>query len=449
MKLAIESRLFWKLSLIIAAGTVALFYAINVLTNRAEEGMSFLAKADQQTLINYGRKAEHLYKAGDYQALEQWLDEIRQSENTWVSVVKSEYSVIAGDKLNDRFKEGNNLGRGIDWKIHLYFADNPIMEYPFAEENRHFLILLPQHMRPGLYWGYTSVALQIVLPIILLSIVSWVLYRHIMTPLRTLERVTREFSRGSFELRAAELLAPRNDELTQLARTFDQMAARIGDLITAQRQLISDFSHELRTPLTRLDMAVASLADDADNDAALARIERESSQIRKLVQDTLALAWLENERPQLQQEQLDLVDLLDILIDDARYEFPARELVAELPENAPLDASNHRALGQALENIIRNAMRYTPANKRVSIELQLTLARYVLVIMDQGPGVPEQYLQDIFQPFFRVDNARPAGAESFGLGLALAKRQIEAVGGEVRAYNLQPNGLAVEIALPR
>jgi two-component system sensor histidine kinase PfeS len=442
-------RLFWKLCLIIATGTVTLFYVINVLTSRTEEGMSFIATEHQQQLNGWAGHAERLYLAGETLALQNWLEELQAQESTSAWVIESELRGIAGSQLTERLYEAFTLGRSVHWKIHLYFEANPIIEFNFADRHTHFSILLPQRMRPGAYWDYTNVALQIILPMMLLTVLSIVLYRHIMSPLRELEKATQAFSQGKLDVRVRQLLGNRNDELAELANTFDMMADRISDHIISQRQLIADLSHELRTPLTRLDIAVDSLKDSSDNSADISRVERESKQIRKLVEDTLTLAWLENERPDLADENLDLVDLLDVLIDDARFEFPDRSVEAVLPEYAPIEQSNHRSLGQALENIVRNAMRFTPPGQSVSISLIADTDSYQIDIADQGPGVDEEQLEMIFLPFYRADRSRSAPSSSFGLGLALARRQISAVGGYVLAKNLTDQGLLMSVTLPR
>ena len=171
--------------------------------------------------------------------------------------------------------------------------------------------------------------------------------------------------------------------------------------------------------------------------------------IRKLVDDTLTLAWLDTEQPQLKSESLDLVDLIDVLVEDARFEFPNRTLSSNLPDSAPVENSSHLALGQALENILRNAMRYTPAGKKVTVDLHSNKDKYQVTIQDEGPGVPDQHLKSIFKPFFRVDASRMANSGSFGLGLALSQRQIEAIGGRVWAKNRHSGGLEMQVDVPK
>ncbi|KIQ01595.1 MULTISPECIES: sensor histidine kinase [Pseudomonas] len=437
-------RLFWKLCIVIAVGSVGLFWIIARVAWQTEERMSFIDAEHQRTLRHYGEQAESLYRGGDHQALERWLNTLQQQERTWAAVVRAEVRPLAGE-LSERFQDGFGLGRDVSWKIHLYFAENPIMDIPFSDRSASFLIQLPQRMRPGLNWHYAKLLLQLVVPLVLLLIVCLVLYRHLMQPLRRLEQATRQFSDGRYDVRVRSLLGSRNDELASLADTFDAMAERTGQLIIDQRQRLADMSHELRTPLTRIEMAVSLAEQGADSRVLLERIRDDCNGMRQLVEDALTLSWLENERPQLRDETLDLTELLDSILDDARFEYPDRQLLAQLPEEAVLAGSSHRALGQAIENVVRNALDHTPPGGVVEVDLQADEQAWQLQIRDQGPGVDEQWLERIFQPFFRVGGER-AG---YGLGLALAQRQVRATGGSIRASNREGGGLQLTICLPQ
>ncbi|NRA53140.1 MAG: histidine kinase sensor domain-containing protein [Gammaproteobacteria bacterium] len=442
-------RLYWKLCLVIATAVVALFYVISLLTSQTEDGMSYLALDDRQKLNEWGAQAERLYLNGDQQALDSWANALAEQEETSVVIASHKITHLAGSKAMERLHDGYNMGRNVEWKIHLYFTANPVMEVPFKAKEASFLIRLPDRMRPGVYWRHTKVAFQIILPTILLALLTFMLYRHILKPLSQLQIATKHFSKGDFQTRAQELVGDRNDDFSDLASAFDQMAIRIGEQIISQRQLIADLSHELRTPLTRLDIAleaVKSTADVADN---IDRIDRESKHIRKLVEDTLNLAWLENEQPELQQESLELIDLLDVLVEDARFEFPDRQIVCDFLDSAVVENSSHRAAGQGIENILRNALRYTPSGKTVTIKVSENDNDVYIKIIDQGPGVPDKYLATIFKPFFRVDKSRAAQGNSFGLGLALARRQLAAIRAQVIASNVATGGLLMTIKVPK
>ncbi|WP_425316107.1 sensor histidine kinase [Stutzerimonas chloritidismutans] len=416
-------RLFWKLCLGVALGSVALFWVIARLSGQAEEQMSFIDADHQRTLRQYALQAEELYRTGDERALRDWLRSVQRQEQTWAAVVQPQLQALAGSELSKRFLSEFSLGRDPSWKIHLYFQDNPIMDVPFADGQRHFLIQLPQRMRPGHYWYPARLLLELVLPLILLVIGCLLLYRHLMRPLNRLQQATRRFSEGDYEARAGVLLGSRRDELAGLA----------------------EMSHELRTPLARIEMAVSLAEQGGAPTILLRRIRQDCNAMRALVEDSLTLSWLETERPRLRDETLDLTDLLDSIIDDARFEFPDRHIDTQLPLEAELTGSCHRALGQAIENIVRNALEHTPPGGMVSIHLNCDPQTYLLEVIDEGPGVPEQWLERIFQPFERLSSDR-AG---FGLGLALAQRQVFAIGGCLTARNHEQGGLCMTIRLPR
>ena len=441
-------RIFWYLCVFIATGIVALFYFIDQVTTQTEEGMSHIAEEHRIQLKAWGKEAENLYLLGDKVALENWLSNLQKQENTWATVAKFDVEQVAGNDLTEQYHVGYNMGRSVDWKIHLYFKTNPVMELPFSKAQTSLLIRLPQRMRPGVYWSYTDVALQIIIPIILLGLLAYFLYRHIMKPLHQIQSATKQFSAGNLNVRATKLMGNRHDEFSELASAFDHMADRIGEQLVSQRQLIADLSHELRTPLTRLDIALAEVERHCQGDN-IERISRESKHIRKLVEDSLTLAWLENERPELQQESLELTDLLDVIVEDASFEFPNVCIESNLPSSALIDNSSHRAAGQAIENVLRNALRYTPQGKCVEVSLTESDMQYHVKIKDQGPGVPEPLLQAIFEPFFRVDKSRERKGNSFGLGLALAKRQLSAIRGRISANNRDEGGLEMHIVLPK
>ena len=447
-------RLFWKLCLIIGTGVVAMFYLINVAVNHFENDMSMLSDSSREELINWQKKAEVVFDQGDMSELERWVDDLQQQENIWAVIAKANVVELAGNRSHRHEYTGYNLGRSIDWKIHLYFEHAPVMQLPFKDGATSLVVQLPQRMRPGSLWNLTRLSLQVLLPMLILVCLSIVLYRHIMHPIKELDLASRAFSKGDFSVRVREQLGSRNDELSQLAETFDLMAERISDQIMHQRVLLTDLSHELRTPLTRLDIATDNLLTHRekgveDTQIKLERIHKESQHIRKLVDDTLTLSWLDNESPQLRIESLDLVDLLEILIEDGRFEYPDKLISADLPNQAHIENSNHRALGQALENILRNALRYTPINKKVRISLIDYKHEYQIIIADQGPGVPKEHLNTIFRPFFRIDSARSCNCDSFGLGLALAQRQLHAIAATVFAKNDTAGGLVMTVTVPK
>lgn len=236
--------------------------------------------------------------------------------------------------------------------------------------------------------------------------------------------------------------------MVTLAATFDSMAVRIGQQIQTQRHLTSDLSHELRTPLARIELALSMAEQTHPDEVSLQRIRYECQQMRELVEDTLTLAWLANERPTLRSESLDLTDLIDSIVENARFEFPHHFIAINVPESALLKQTSHRALGQAIENILRNALTHTPEQKTVELRLQKQAEHYLLQVDDRGPGVPPEHLQNIFKPFFRLHQLKDNPKKGFGVGLALAQRQVEATGGKLWAQINKHGGLSMIMRLP-
>jgi len=442
-----KNTLFWRLSASIFFVTVGLFSFISYLTDKTALEMSFIKEEHQQQLTDYAKHAEKLYLQDDQQAIKNWLTYLRQKESTWVAILKSDLSPQFNSHIDQSFIDNNRLGRGIDWKVHLYFDQNPVMELPFLDKHTHFLIRLPDRMRPGTYLKHTYLFLQLALPLIPLLLLTSLLYRYLMTPLRRLRVATKKFSEGNFDIRVRASLGKRNDELTDLADAFDQMAENTSGLISQQRQLIADLSHELRTPITRMELAIGSSKQGISQTDLLPRLEKETSEIRTLIEDTLTLAWLENEKPVLTGEPFDLVELIEVIVEDAKFEFPDAAISLRLPEHLTLTQCGQRSLSQALENLIRNALKYSPKHKTVTIEVQKQSEWIYICINDQGDGVPDKLLETIFQPFFRVDKSRDKNTDGVGLGLALARRHIQANSGTLDAINLSP-GLQMRIKLP-
>ncbi|MGH1427884.1 MAG: histidine kinase sensor domain-containing protein [Arenicella sp.] len=461
-----ENRLLWKLFFVVVVGSVALFWMIDLLTQHTEQRMSYIAEKDQQVILDYGKEAERLYLSGDEGALALWLQELQEKEQTWAAVSHAQITPLANSVMSKQYMDGFRLGRSVEWKIHLYFEENPVMDVPFADGQTYFLIRLPQRMRPGSYYQLMNLTLQIALPFIVLCLLTWVIYRHVMYPIETLERATRRFRDGDFDVRVNSEQDNRQDELVKLGDTFNQMAEKTSHLIRNQRQVLADLSHEVRTPLARMDMAVDFVEQDINPQKALARLRYETRAMRDLVEDVLTLAWLDNEKPLLDSEDFDLVELIAVICEDAQFEFPEHHLdYHTLPENAWLRGSGQNALGQAFENIIRNGLSHTPKNSVVEVSLRCTESEFVVSIKDFGPGVPSSELDKIFEPFFQVDKSRLAKGvvdsfdmakkrSGYGLGLALAKRQIEAVGGFINAKNHfnessgNISGLLMTVCLP-
>jgi two-component system, OmpR family, sensor histidine kinase CpxA len=292
--------------------------------------------------------------------------------------------------------------------------------------------------------------LGIALSILAAGVISYLLALYLTSPVKKLKFVVQSFAEGNLEARVAPHLGSRHDELADLGREFDHMAERIAALISSQKRLLADISHELRSPLARLTVALALARKNTTTkgESALDRIEMESERVNALVGQLLALTRLESGAERVPPETVALEELLEEVIDDANYEAkPLHKEVRVLQLSPCRVRGSSELLRSGIENVIRNAIRYTAEGTAVEVSLTTRLDNAIVTVRDHGPGVPDSELQHIFEPFYRVGEARERSSGGVGLGLSIADRTIKLHGGSIRAENVN-DGLLITIGLP-
>ncbi len=312
--------------------------------------------------------------------------------------------------------------------------------------------------------------------------VCYALARYLTAPAITLRHATQQFAEGDLAARVGPQMGRRRDELADLGRDFDRMAERIQSLFMAERRLLADISHELRSPLARMQVALDLIQGTVGKDNAkyLERIERESHRLNDLIGQLLTLARLESSAAPAHPEPVDLALLVSEVVADADFEARAHGRQVRATECDPCSVKgSYELLRSAIENVVRNGARYTAPNTRVEVvlrhesrgstpftsakagELSLTASpsvaaaagtawreQAVIRVRDYGPGVPPESLERLFDPFYRVEDARDRLSGGVGLGLSITARAVRLHGGQVAAMNAPEGGLVVEIRLP-
>ena len=304
----------------------------------------------------------------------------------------------------------------------------------------HYWLIMLGPPRTNMFWFLHRQQLWVLgLGVALCYLLAW----NFTSPLRKLQRTVDHFGRGDLSVRAE---AKRRDELGDLARTFNQMADRIEMLLTAERRLLLDISHELRSPLARLSVAV-ELARSGDSES-LDRIQREVERLNELISELLQVTRAEGDPGRRVDEPVDARELLSNLVYDTSIEAHARgcEVALNPGDQVPL-RGDPELLRRAVENVVRNAIRYAPSGTAIEIGLSTRGQLALITVRDHGPGVPDDTLVRIFDAFYRVDSDRNRTSGGVGLGLAIARRAIELHHGRIKAENMHP-GLQVTIELP-
>lgn len=273
----------------------------------------------------------------------------------------------------------------------------------------------------------------------------WLAAVGVVMPIRRIAGSIAAFGQGDLSTRVK---TKRADEIGQLARSFNNMAERLEKLIVSERRLLGDISHELRSPLARLKFAVKLARTSPDSKTALDRIERDVDRIAALVSDIVEITFVEGDPALRHPEKVQIGDVVKDVVCDCTVEAEARGCRIQLHGTSGASVQGSRELvRRAIENVLRNAIRYSPENSWIEVKMEEDGQAASISVRDYGPGVPEETLARLFDPFFRVEEARNTNGGGSGLGLSIAKRAVQAHQGTIVAENAEP-GLRVRIVLP-
>jgi two-component system sensor histidine kinase CpxA len=316
----------------------------------------------------------------------------------------------------------------------------------------------PGPQRDGPRWAPflpEDLGVRAVAMLVLGGLGCYLLARYITAPVTRLRQATRRLAEGDLSARVGSEGRRRRDELADLGRDFDRMAARIEALVSAQQRLIVDISHELRSPLARMNVALGLLRQRSGDNAQgmIARLETEADRLNRLIGDLLTLSRAEAGDLAPDSGPVDLGELAAGIAEDAHFEAAARRCEVRLARRDRVMVTGVPALlRSAIENVVRNAVRHTPEGTAVEIAIERRAGKgapeAVVEVCDHGPGLPEDQLERIFEPFYRAEDARERDSGGTGLGLAIARRAVLQHGGSIGAAKAAGGGLVVTIRLP-
>ena len=413
------------------------------------------------TISYYAERSADELKEGGREALDRYLEEIEETSQIRATVFDSQGNQVSGhpaprgaDQLVARAQGSTEVQYQPRGRGSMLVARNAQ-----APDGQNYTIVaqLPgPRMRPPM--EATDLIVRLLAILFTAGLVCYGLARHLTSPVSRLQTAVRAMSAGNLATRVGPTFKTRKDEFADLGRDFDLMAERIEGLVGAQRQLLTDISHELRSPLARLNVALelARQRSGAEARASLDRIELETERMNELIGQLLRLARLEDHvdgGEQAAMESVRLADLVHEVASDADFEAGSRNRGVQVVKVRDCVATGSvELLRSAIENIVRNALRYTGEETQVEISLDRTSRDdrpYAhITVRDHGPGVPEEALEELFRPFYRVGDARDRQSGGTGLGLAIAERIIRLHGGTLTASNVREGGLQMEVYLP-
>ena len=433
----------------------ALFVVLAIIVTLAFRPRSTTWEGLRTTALN---DAVNVYEEGGESQLRQYLDNLESTQHLRAFLFDEKGIEVSGRPVPD-------------WAIRLATGgprmprDGFIIPAPpvqrdsrASSDGKHrYTLVLGLPPGPRVFFGPRGMPVPgLIIAIISSGLVCYFLSWYLTKPIVRLRAATQQLAAGDLTARAGAPASTRRDEVAGLMRDFDAMAERLETLLKAQSRLLNDISHELRSPLARLNVALglARQRSTGENADMMERIELEASRLNELIGRILTLARLEDGEQRVPQTPVPLDELVLNVAEDAEFEAQARHCHVHtvIPEGDWGVRGNASLLHSAVENVVRNAIRYT--QERTSVEIELSCEpgtqspEAVLKVNDCGSGVPPQALEKLFEPFYRLDDARERQTGGVGLGLAITERAVRFHGGKVTARNRPEGGLQIEIRLP-
>ena len=434
--------LFWRLVVLVAGFCLAMIWASGYVSRKIDRSTSYLSAEALEVLAGYADEAAAALAQGP-QALTRWREQVEAREASWVVVVDAKLQPLGGQALTDAQRGQLTFVRHYEWPMSRRYQGLPLISIPIEGAHAQLIMRLPERFRPWRNHALLTAGAVYLAPVLLSVLFCAMLYRLLVSPLDALRQQANALRGNRLDSLLPAGIADRNDELGELGRSLEYLTRRLRDTIAQQQQLLRDLSHELRTPLSRLRVACES---DLNAEEMRQRTDREVTCMQQLVDSTLEFAWLDSEQPRFECEPVEVAALWDVISENACFEagWPRERIRVDVPEHCRV-LGNLNALAQAMENILRNAIRYSPPDGSVCLTAHPEPGYWRLCIADQGPGVPAAQLDVIFHPFARLSAARPGG-DGFGLGLAIARSMVLMQSGDIWAENGRP-GLRMNIRL--
>jgi two-component system sensor histidine kinase CpxA len=320
-----------------------------------------------------------------------------------------------------------------------------------ADGATYTVLLVPR--RPSIFGALSLPGISLMILCIALVVSAFAsgwLARHLSAPIRRIQAGARALAGESLDVRVSAGLEDRKDELAVLARDFDAMADQLRANRGAITRLLRDISHELRSPLARMRLAIGlARQPTADPGRQLDRMEREIERLDSLISQVLKLARLSGTDAPFEREAFDVDEMIEEVVRDANFEGAVKGCtVRTLGASKSSVNGSRELLRSAIENVLRNAVRYSPQGARVEVAVERSDAGLTVSVRDRGPGVPESEVERIFEPFYRVAESRDRDTGGEGIGLAITSRVMRAHGGSARADNRADGGFEVRLSLP-
>ncbi|MGR5238584.1 histidine kinase sensor domain-containing protein [Vibrio alfacsensis] len=398
-------------------------------------------------MLDLAYQANVLIDYGDMDELADWAN----AQHFYLFVLDENYQPLTHRMMHPHFEFKLRFKRSIDDQLEGRVS-RPIINIPLVNNNS-LVVQLPHQLHPAHDFILYFTVLKVVIAAVILALFSLLLARHLQQPLDRLREASKKLANGDFNVSVVNELKSNTREFNELAQDFDHMTKEIHSLAEKQRRLIRDVSHELRTPLARQNLLLHLLRKrvDESEQSLVTRMEEETNELNHLIGEILEFSRLENAHYDTKLKYSDLEALLVPQVERCKIDLkPGQTLTFVSDAMSATALCDEKLVLRCLSNVIGNAIKYAGDSARIEVSLATKMTdKYrdlALTIADNGPGISENKLSDIFDPFTRLDASRDKKQGGYGLGLAIVKESMRMMGGTVTASNRDEGGLVVTLS---
>lgn len=444
---------FWLAVIVAGVATVAvtIFLPSQTFIVQAKNYFAF-------NLATTGKLGAGMYEKSGREALDAFLRQIETISSFRLYLISDQGEPLRAASLPIGAQEIVRRASAASTVQFSNVTSHPLMAIrTISDSGRAYVVMLELPMGVVQYFLTMTRGhiLRLLAALIASGFVCFLFARYLTTPIKKLQSAVRRFAQGDLGVRVAPDIGNRKDEIANLGKDFDAMAAQIETLMNAHERLLRDIAHELRSPLTRLNVALEITRKHTGADARrfIDRIGQETNKLSLLITQLLTLSRLENADPAIQMRPMALEAIIARIAQDAGFEGQARDcsVVFSCEDKCTLNADSN-LIRSAIENVVRNALRFSPIGTQVEITQKVSRGKEgnwaTICVQDLGPGVADDAIGSLFKPFFRADHPKDRSSGGAGLGLAIAHRAVTVHHGQIAAKNRKGGGLIVEIRLP-
>lgn len=399
-------------------------------------------QAEFQTLAH---EAEHYVLTNDKSGLKVW----EKAQKYTLYVVDDNNQSVTNSAIHPYIKSKMSFSHLLHKPMNNRVSKPMIMIH--LSSDLHLMVQLPWQLHPAERAKYYLWTVRLCVSAIFLAFVSWLFSKHLQRPLKHLQGLSHQLASGNLSVRAPKKLNSTIKEFNDLAKDFDHMAGQIEKLVLSHKKLLRNISHELRTPLTRQNLAIHLLKNKLQPEQVkyFTQIENDATEMNNLIQQILDFSRLESRNYPIKFQQSQLSPIVTKVVNESIMQAKSTQEIIFLAQNSEtLALIECDLLVRVLQNALNNALKYAGEHCKIKVDIYQEAPYVVLEINDNGPGLSEIDLVQIFEPFYRASNDVTAEIEGYGLGMAIMKHSVEQMNGRITAESILGEGLTIRCYLP-